>query len=160
MRKKLMVSLASRFDAKSIAIMSRDLIEIGLDWTWTPKRILRSIMTATTNVLVCRDNQTVIGFSIMDFDEDQAHLSLLAVHPKYQRLGIGRHLVAWQEKSALVAGISVVYLEVRATNQIAQNFYLRLGYQKVKPLKCYYRGNENAILMARDLWLPAPSHAK
>ena len=88
----------------------------------------------------------------MRFGAEEAHLDLLAVSPKYRRNGIGRKLIEWLEKSALVAGISVIYLEVRAANEAARAFYLSLGYCFVTRVLGYYGGREAAVCMARDLW--------
>lgn len=139
-------------DAWQIAAMSRDLIEAGLAWSWTPDRIARSIRCPDTVVLVARDGGKIVGFAIMDFGQEEAHLNLLAVDPKYRRAKLGRRLIEWLETSALVAGISVVYLEVRATNKGSQAFYERIGYQKIGRAPGYYGGCEAAIRMARDLW--------
>ena len=37
------IRLATLRDARAIAEMSRDEIEAGLAWTWTPERVRRSI---------------------------------------------------------------------------------------------------------------------
>ena len=37
----------------------------------------------------------VVGFAVMEFYDEHAHLSLLAVAPGYQRQGIGKQLVEW-----------------------------------------------------------------
>ena len=68
-------------------------------------------------------------------------------------------MVKWLEESALTAGISVIYLEVRATNQIALAFYQKLGYHQVAVMPGYYGGRESALQMAHDLWreVPEPS---
>jgi ribosomal-protein-alanine N-acetyltransferase len=106
--------------------------------------------------LVADVQQQIRGFAIMDFSQEEARLNLLAVAPGYRRSGIGRRLVEWLQKSALVAGISVIYLEVRASNRGAHAFYEKLGYRKIARLSGYY-GRESAIQMARDLWCAAPS---
>lgn len=132
--------------------MSRDLVETELGWSWTPARVARNIRCPDTVVLVARDGRRIVGFAIMNFGQEEAHLNLLAVDPKYRRARLGRRLVEWLEASALVAGISVVYLEVRATNKGAQAFYERIGYQRIGRAPGYYGGYEAAIRMARDLW--------
>jgi ribosomal protein S18 acetylase RimI-like enzyme len=87
----------------------------------------------------------------MRYGEDDAHLDLLAVAPSYRRLGIGRQLVEWLEKCAVVAGIFTVALEVRAGNEGAQIFYKRMGYRTLVHLTGYYQGIEAALRMGRDL---------
>lgn len=148
---------ANLSDAAVLALMSRDLIELGLGWSWTQSRIIRHIRSAESVVLVARHHGLVAGFAIMRFGREEAHLDLLAVRPKYQRAGLGRRLMEWLEKSALVAGISVIYLEVRENRHDARAFYEKLGYRGVKRLPGYYRGRESAICMGRDLWSSAPS---
>ena len=87
----------------------------------------------------------------MRYGDDDAHLDLLAVASSYRRLGLGRQLLEWLEKCAVVAGIFTVDLEVRATAKGAQLFYERVGYRAVAHLPGYYQGIEAGIRMARDL---------
>jgi ribosomal-protein-alanine N-acetyltransferase len=148
---------ANPSDAAVLATMSRDLVELGLGWSWTPSRIIRHIRSADSVVLVARQQGLVAGFAIMRFGLEEAHLDLLAVRPKYRRAGVGRRLMEWLEKSALVAGISVIYLEVRENRLDARTFYERLGYCRIRRLPGYYRGMESAICMGRDLWRGVPS---
>src|SRR5262245_36453794 len=87
----------------------------------------------------------------MYFGDEHAHLNLLAVRPRYQRAGMGRHLIRWLEESALVAGISTIRLELRASNRGARRFYERLGFAEVGRIPDYYAGVETAVRMARDI---------
>jgi ribosomal-protein-alanine N-acetyltransferase len=143
--------LATVAETKQLAAMSRDLVEQGLGWSWTPSRIVRHIRSPDSIVLVAQSQGQIIGFAIMHFSEEEAHLDLLAVNPKYQRTGIGRQLIEWLEKSALVAGISIIYLEVRTKNKDARMFYERLGYSRIRHVHGYYSGRESAVCMAIDL---------
>ena len=146
-------------DANQIALMSRNLIETGLGWSWTPARVVRNIRCRDTMTLVaCDTHEQLIAFAIMYFGLEEAHLNLLAVAPPYQRSGIGRRLLAWLEKSARVAGIAVIYLEVRACNHEARCFYQALGFRELTRLPGYYNGREPAIRMARELRTPASRH--
>jgi len=143
--------LAAEADALGIARMSRDLIETGLGWSWTAARVLRSIRDPEALVLVAREGALVIGFAIMDFGDDAAHLALLAVDPSRRRRGVGRHLFDWLKESALTAGIAVVKLELRAGNMEAQHFYHSLGFEEIGWTVGYYRHRENALRMALRL---------
>jgi len=149
---EIALRLASVVDAPRLAAMSRDLVEMGLGWSWIPSRIARHIRSPESVVLVAQCGERLVAFAIMRFGVDEAHLDLLAVMPKYRRCGIGRKLIAWMEQSALTAGISVVYLEIRAGNEAARTFYESLGYCCVKRVRGYYGGRETAVCMARDLW--------
>lgn len=153
------IKLATVADARAVAAMSRDLVETGLGWSWRGPRIIAHIRAPESVVLVARRRRRPVGFAIMRFGEEEAHLDLLAVRAKFRRAGVGRRLVEWLEQSALVAGISVIYLEVREDNREAQAFYRRLGYSRAARLAGYYQGRESAILMARDLWCTEPKTA-
>ena len=148
----LTLRLATRTDAPGIARLSRDRIEQGLGWSWTTPRVLRSVLDAQTNVVVAHDAASMLGFGIMKYGDDEAHLLLLAVRPESSRLGVGSALVAWLERSALTAGIGQVYLEARISNAAARAFYARLGYHEVQTLPGYYAGREACVRLARDLW--------
>jgi ribosomal-protein-alanine N-acetyltransferase len=145
------VALARPTDALEIAQMSRDLIENGLQWSWTPTRVAASVRRPDALVVVARAGARIAGFGIMRYGEDEAHLDLLGVAPDCRNEGLGTRLVEWLEKPALAAGISVAFLEVREANLGAQAFYERLGYRKLGRLAGYYQEFESAIRMGREL---------
>jgi len=147
----LTLRLAVRDDAPAIALLSRDRIEQGLGWSWTTPRVLRSIRDRETNVVVAAGEGPLVGFGIMKYQDDEAHLLLLAVLAEYERQGIGRALVDWLERSASIAGVAQVHLEARASNASARAFYQRLGYRETQSLPGYYQGREACIRMVRDL---------
>ena len=148
---ELSLRLARPADATTIANLSRDLIEYGLRWRWTPMRVAASIRAPDVNVLVARVQDNIAGFAIMRYGDDDAHLDLLAVAPPYRRAGVGSQLLEWLEKCAVVAGIFSVALEVRAGNEGAQLFYKRMGYRTLIHLPGYYQGIEAALRMGREL---------
>ena len=150
---RLSLRLARPADAAIIANLSRDLIEYGLRWRWTPPRVAASIRDPNVNVLVACIGAEIAGFAIMRYGDDDAHLDLLAVAPPFRRAGVGRQMLQWLEKCAVVAGIFNVSLEVRAGNEGAQVFYERLGYRILISLPGYYQGVETALRMSRDLAL-------
>src|SRR3989304_5667066 len=102
---ELSLRLARLSDATTIANLSRDSIEYGLRWRWTPMRVAASIRAPDVNVLVACIRGKVAGFAIMRYGDDDAHLDLLAVAPPYRRLGIGRPLLEWLVQKAFRFGI-------------------------------------------------------
>jgi ribosomal-protein-alanine N-acetyltransferase len=149
--KNLTLRLATLADCGTIAAMSRDLIEHGLGWSWTPQRVARHIRNKDTATIVACDSDKVIGFAIMYFGEEHAHLNLLAVRPQYQRGGIGRRLIAWLRESCLVAGVAVIYCELRASNATGRSFYKAFGFEETGTVPRYYFGVEAALCMALRL---------
>ena len=110
-----------------------------------------SLCSKVALVVVARAPERLAGFAIMRYGDDDAHLDLLGVDPRHRGRGLGRRLVEWLEKPALVAGITSVFLEVRESNRGAQAFYERLGYRALGHLEGYYQGRESALRMGREL---------
>ncbi|MHB8668642.1 MAG: GNAT family N-acetyltransferase, partial [Burkholderiales bacterium] len=153
--RNLTVKLAAAADAAPIAAMSRELIEAGLPWSWTPERVARNLAQRDTLVLTARDAGRLAGFAIMQFGDERAHLSLLAVHPDYQRQGVARRMLEWLTASALVAGVDSIHLELRETNLAARRFYTAQGFAETARIAGYYRGVETAVRMRRRSRAPA-----
>ncbi len=146
------IVLASATDAEAIARISRDQIEAGLlRWSWTPQRVLRAVHNRDTNVLVARDGAAVVGFALMRYDADRAHLLLLGVAPHRRRQGVGTALLAWHDRALRIAGIRAVQVELRASNDAARSFYERLGFEAVNATPHYYQGIETALHMVKGL---------
>jgi ribosomal-protein-alanine N-acetyltransferase len=136
--------LARSEEAEEIAQMSRDSIEGGLTWSWTPARVRRSIMSRDCSVVVA-------AFAIMYFGDDVAHLNLLAVAADNRRQGIGRRLMHWLSTTAIEAGVFRIDLELRANNAVARSFYERLGFEALNVVQGYYQGVEPALRMTKRL---------
>lgn len=143
--------LARAPDAQFIAELSRDRIEHGLGWSWQVPRVLRSIREPEINVVVAERGGNPVGFGIMNYRDEDAHLSLLAVAASASRIGIGSALVGWLERSARIAGIASLTLEARVRNEAARAFYGRLGYRETETLPGYYQGREACVRLVKQL---------
>ena len=150
------LGLARSVDAREIAEMSRDLVERGLTWAWTPARVQHYISGSESVVIVARREHRIAAFAIMHCDEESAHLNLLAVAPEHRRLGLGRQLMEWLTSTAIEAGIFRITLELRASNEAARIFYERLGFGQLGVVQGYYQGREAALRMSRRLAVAAP----
>jgi [ribosomal protein S18]-alanine N-acetyltransferase len=149
--KDISFRLARSRDAQDIAAMSLAFIEHGLRPAWSAARILRHVRHPESVVLVAERGRRIVGFAIMDFGDDTAHLNLLAVTPSERRRRLGERLVAWLEETALTAGTFIVELELRAGNPAARAFYESLNYAEVARISGYYQGVEDAVRMRRDV---------
>jgi ribosomal protein S18 acetylase RimI-like enzyme len=146
------IRLARNCDARLIAEMSRDHIEHGLGWSWTTGRVLAAVADRATNIAVIGAPESIAGFGIMQYGDDTAHLSLLAVRPSQQQRGLGRLLMAWLEEPARVAGIGCIRLEARADNPAAVAFYRKLDYLESGRVSGYYRGTIDAVRLEKRLF--------
>ncbi len=145
------LNLARAADAREIAEMSRDLIEQGLTWSWTPARVQHFICGTESSVVVARREQRIAAFAIMHFGDEVAHLNLLAVAPEHRRQGLGRRLMDWLSATAIEAGVFRINLELRTHNEAARLFYERLGFDQLGVVQGYYQGREAALRMSRRL---------
>jgi len=142
------LGLARVSDAHEIAEMSRDLIEQGLTWSWTPARVQHFITGPESSVVVARRERQIAAFAIMHFGDDVAHLNLFAVAPEHRRQGLGRQLVGWLTETAIEAGVFRINLELRLRNEPARIFYERLGFDQLGVVQGYYQGREAALRMS------------
>jgi len=138
-------------DAPGIASMSRNLIEPGLPWSWTPRRVAAHMRQRHSMVVVARSGNELVGFVMAQFGNDDVHLTLLGVAESHRNAGVGRRLIEWVEESAVVAGLFLIKLEVRARNHAARRFYAKVGYKESGVMSGYYSGVEDAIKLSRDL---------
>jgi [ribosomal protein S18]-alanine N-acetyltransferase len=145
------LGLARAADAREIAEMSRDLIEQGLAWSWTPARVQQFISGRESQVIVARRERRITAFAIMHFGDEVAHLNLLAVAPEHRRQGLGRQLMSWLTATALEAGVFRINLELRTSNEAARIFYESLGFDQLGVVQGYYQGREAALRMSRRL---------
>jgi ribosomal-protein-alanine N-acetyltransferase len=138
-------------DAPAIANLSRSVIESGLPWRWTPRRVAAHMKDRENLVVVAKDQGALVGFALAQFHSETVHLTLIGVTPDRARTGIGRQLIQWVEDSATIAGLFRIHLEVRVSNQAARRFYAALGYREGALVDGYYSGLEDALRLSRDL---------
>jgi ribosomal-protein-alanine N-acetyltransferase len=146
-----LLSLARAADARAIAEMSRDLIEQGLTWSWTPARVQHFIGGRDSSVVVARREGRIAAFAIMNFGDEVGHLNLLAVATAHRRQGLGMQMLNWLCATAVVAGIFRVNLELRTHNHEARAFYERCGFEQKGFIQGYYQGREAALRMSKRL---------
>lgn len=145
------IELARVRDAVALARMSRDEVEMGLRWRWTPRRIATAIQAPDTEVVLARRAGQIAGFGILELGLDSAHLVLFAVAPAHRRRGVGRALFEWLQPLAVNAGLGQIRLEVRSDNLDGQSFYRKLGFEPFRTLRGYYQGVEDAVEMVLSL---------
>ncbi len=153
------LGFADSGDAARLARLARDLIEAGLGWGYRAQRIAELIADPDTVTLVARDRGNLVGFAVMRFGDERAHLILLAIEPAHQRRGVARRMIEWLVDSARVAGMTSVHVELRAGNAAAFAFYRSLGFVETFRVPGYYRGRETAVRMLRMLRRQAAGNA-
>ncbi len=106
---------------------------------------------------VCRileQEGKILGYGIMMFKEDQAHILNLCVRPEFQHRGHGTRLLRHLLDIAREQRARYALLEVRPSNFAARTLYQRMGFARSGVRKNYYPatgGHEDAIVMTREL---------
>jgi len=95
-----------------------------------------------------RARRPIIGFGGFWMIAGEAHISTIAVDPTWRGRGLGEGLLWSMLKRALQMNAFEATLEVRVSNQTAQNLYLKYGFEKVGRRHRYYQDNgEDAWIM-------------
>lgn len=93
----------------------------------------------------------IVGYGGFWLVVDEAHISTIASAPQWRGRGLGELLLLTMIEQGLRLGAHIVTLEVRVSNQVAQNLYRKYGFAVVGERKHYYRDNgENAYIMTVD----------
>lgn len=98
---------------------------------------------------VVEENE-MIGFAACDPRPSQsvAWIATIAVHPNFQRQGVGRMLLRACEERVSQPRLK---LSVRMSNYGAISLYEKEGYQTVDVWGRYYSDNEDALVMEKIL---------
>ncbi len=89
----------------------------------------------------------LVGLSCLWRVLDEAHITMLGIHPQYQRQGLGQALllalltVAHQHQSTRAT------LEVQETNQPAVSLYQKFGFKTAGRRSHYYGEGEDALIL-------------
>ncbi|RLK63118.1 ribosomal-protein-alanine N-acetyltransferase [Atopobacter sp. AH10] len=94
---------------------------------------------ANTCYYVLFVNQSLVGYIGIRLDASQAHITQIAVHPKYQGQGFGGKLTEVAIDHAQFYQANHMVLEVRTSNTKAQALYHSYGFRVVKRLPQYYQ---------------------
>ena len=96
-------------------------------------------------------DERLAAYAITQTVLDEATLFNIAVHPDFQRHGLGRELLQFLIGELENRGILTLWLEVRKSNFAAIALYQSLGFNEVSVRRDYYpaaQGREDAIIMA------------
>ncbi len=92
----------------------------------------------------------LIGIGCLWAILEEAHIIMLAIHPSFQRQGLGQALLWALLKSACDRQLERSTLEVRDSNLAAVSLYKKFGFKEAGRRKRYYEDTgEDALVMWR-----------
>lgn len=90
----------------------------------------------------------LVGYGGLWITESEAHITTIAVSPEHRGRGLGELLLNGLIDNAADGHASWVSLEVRVSNLVAQNLYLKYGFRPAGTRTRYYTDNgEDALMM-------------
>ncbi|MEJ8838755.1 ribosomal protein S18-alanine N-acetyltransferase [Ramlibacter sp. AN1133] len=120
---------------------------------WTRGNFSDSLRSGYQAQLLCAGD-VVIGYFVAMLGVDEVHLLNITVDVPFQGQGWGRVMLDAISLWARAQNAHWVWLEVRTSNERAQDVYERYGYRRVGERKNYYpadHGREDAIVMSYKL---------
>ncbi len=138
------------------AVLALDQLCFG--GLWTLEGYQRELESPNSDllILVAHGSSHVLGLGCLWAILDEAHLTIVAVHPNYQRLGFGQAILLALLQSARQRGLERATLEVRISNQSALNLYQKFDFREAGRRKRYYpdTGEDASILWRGGLQHP------
>jgi [ribosomal protein S18]-alanine N-acetyltransferase len=97
--------------------------------------------------LTAKKGGTLIGYLFAMWFFDEMHVNKIAVEEHERRQGIANELMNRCITFARGHGVKTIALEVRKTNQGAQEFYRALDFEPLYLRPRYYPDGEGAVVM-------------
>jgi ribosomal-protein-alanine N-acetyltransferase len=95
-----------------------------------------------------RRGRPILGYSGFFVIVGEAHVSTIAVDPEWRGHGMGELLLLEMLERAISMDAFLMTLEVRISNEAAQNLYQKYRFEIVGQRKRYYQNNkEDALIM-------------
>ena len=118
---------------------------------WSREAFVSEMKNVAARYLVAEKAGKVIGYAGAWIILDESHITNIAVLKDERGQGIGRALTAGLMQYLSNLGAAYATLEVRRSNEVAQNLYKSLGFIKLGVRKRYYEDNgEDALIMVCD----------
>jgi ribosomal-protein-alanine N-acetyltransferase len=112
---------------------------------------LSLLPSRSTTTMPLPDLASIIGFAGLWLMVDEAHVTTIAMHPNYRRLGLGEFMLVNLIDIAYSINAKWVTLEVRVSNLPAQSLYRKYGFREAGLRHRYYSDNqEDALIMWTD----------
>lgn len=120
---------------------------------WTMEGYLRELESPNSHffgVFSPFNDSELLGMGCFWSILEEAHITILAVHPEYHGQGLGKALLYVLLQTAVDLGLERATLEVRDSNQVAISLYQKFGFKTAGKRRGYYKDNNEDALI---LWL-------
>lgn len=131
------------------------IVEIEKDTfsdAWSKGAILDTLAQKQAFILVAREGEDILAYSILYYVLDECEIARIAVRKDRKRKGIGKQLLGGLSAYCKMLGVHKILLDVREGNEGARSFYADCGFQIDGIRKQFYdHPREDAVLMSKIL---------
>lgn len=118
---------------------------------WRESAYLTELANRSAYYIVACIDSEIVGYGGQWVIMDEAHITTLGVSGKHRGCKVGERVLVALLEEALRHEARRATLEVRESNQVAQNLYKKYGFQPAAIRRGYYTDNhENALVMWVD----------
>ena len=110
---------------------------------WTEDEIKNLLEKGGGEGIILIYNSIPIGYCLFRILMDEVEILSIEIENKFRNMGLGLILFNEIEKSFEERKISKCFLEVNINNDLARNFYEKLGFVCIKNIKNYYKRNNS-----------------
>jgi len=147
MRERLLIEPAKRADVEAIHRIEAS----SFPAPWRREFFSSEISAEGRYNLVARRDGVVVAYLFAMWIFDEMHVNKIAVIEPERRKGVAAELMARCFEFAREHAIATIALEVRQSNQGAQDFYRRLDFKASYVRPRYYPDGEAAVVMVLAL---------
>jgi len=136
-----------------------DIEKRAYEFPWTEGIFRDCLNVGYSSWIVTSPDGEVLAYALMSMAVGEAHILNLCVEPAYHQQGLGRFLLTHLQRLARAAGMDIVLLEVRKSNNAALALYEAQGFRRLGVRKAYYparEGREDAWLLGWDIRQETP----
>ena len=133
------------------AVLELDQLCFGGLWTLEGyERELDSPNSDLLGLFIPVGLHSLLGMGCLWAILEEAHITILAVHPHYQCQGLGQALLIALLAAASERGLERATLEVRVSNSAALSLYHKFGFKTAGRRRHYYQDTgEDALILWR-----------
>ena len=118
---------------------------------WNFQMLASSFDTESFHGVLAEDGDEIIGYGGITVAADTADIENVAVTEPYRHSGVGTAIISELLKIASSLGAEKVFLEVRVSNSIAMELYLKSGFKGAYTRSRYYSDGEDCLVMVKEL---------
>ncbi len=126
-----------------------ELDRICFGQLWSAAQYQREFESENSDILILIDvdRQAILAYGCVWAIVDEAHITILAVHPDRRHQGFGQLMLWGLLRSAIDRELARATLEVRVDNTDALQLYEKFGFQVAGRRKKYYDNTDDALIL-------------